>query len=249
MKSRKTLVFGALVLSLAAGSSTDALAQKKLPKPKSPPAPSGAPSAAPAPADKAVPSAAEIELLVEIAAARTLPAGLDESSPELAKIVALVQAGKTKAALPLIASYAKANKDALDDAAIARTTAWIVRRGLLLPYKELYAAADQLRYAKQGQLTLKKYKANLTKKGPKALSLGFVIAPYADGADAVKHDAKEKAVAELYKEIDTAASGLAAKEKSSTQALQLFKLLGEILSNVSKTRAEISQTFARNARA
>jgi hypothetical protein len=33
------------------------------------------------------------------------------------------------------------------------------------------------------------------------------------------------------------------------QMMASLKLMGEILSNVSKTRAEISMTFARNARA
>jgi hypothetical protein len=35
----------------------------------------------------------------------------------------------------------------------------------------------------------------------------------------------------------------------STSQTSLLKLMGEILSNVSKTRSEISMTFARNARA
>jgi hypothetical protein len=34
-----------------------------------------------------------------------------------------------------------------------------------------------------------------------------------------------------------------------SEVLATAKLMGEILSNVSKTRAEISMTFARNARA
>ena len=45
-------------------------------------------------------------------------------------------------------------------------------------------------------------------------------------------------------EIDAVAGGFLIQEMMSS-----LKLMGEILSNVSKTRAEISMTFARNARA
>ena len=44
-------------------------------------------------------------------------------------------------------------------------------------------------------------------------------------------------------EIELVAGGSKGLMESS------FKLMGEILSNVSKTRAEISMTFARNSRA
>ena len=44
-------------------------------------------------------------------------------------------------------------------------------------------------------------------------------------------------------EIEVAAGGFVAGAMAS------LKLMGEILSNVSKTRSEISMTFARNARA
>ena len=44
-------------------------------------------------------------------------------------------------------------------------------------------------------------------------------------------------------EIDCVAGGLIQEMMAS------LKLMGEILSNVSKTRSEISMTFARNARA
>jgi hypothetical protein len=39
------------------------------------------------------------------------------------------------------------------------------------------------------------------------------------------------------------------EEQSDAVAGGSLKLMGEMLSNVSKTRSEISQTFARNARA
>jgi hypothetical protein len=45
-------------------------------------------------------------------------------------------------------------------------------------------------------------------------------------------------------EIDAVAGGFLIQEMMSS-----LKLMGEILSNVSKTRAEISMTFARNTRA
>jgi predicted ribosomally synthesized peptide with nif11-like leader len=46
-------------------------------------------------------------------------------------------------------------------------------------------------------------------------------------------------------ELDAVAGGTL----SVSEAMASLKLLGEILSNVSKTRSEISMTFARNARA
>jgi hypothetical protein len=45
-------------------------------------------------------------------------------------------------------------------------------------------------------------------------------------------------------ELDSVAGGF-----SVSDAMASIKLMGEILSNVSKTRSEISMTFARNARA
>jgi hypothetical protein len=54
--------------------------------------------------------------------------------------------------------------------------------------------------------------------------------------------AREAAVQQLTaEEIERVAGGLNLSEG--------LKLMGEILSNVSKTRSEISMTFARNARA
>ena len=45
-------------------------------------------------------------------------------------------------------------------------------------------------------------------------------------------------------QLELAAGGFLIQEMMAS-----LKLMGEILSNVSKTRAEISMTFARNARA
>lgn len=45
-------------------------------------------------------------------------------------------------------------------------------------------------------------------------------------------------------EIERVAGG-----KSFDEMMQSLKLMSEILSNVSKTRSEISMTFARNSRA
>ena len=42
---------------------------------------------------------------------------------------------------------------------------------------------------------------------------------------------------------------LVAGGRSLQEMMASLKLMGEILSNVSKTRSEISMTFARNARA
>lgn len=50
-------------------------------------------------------------------------------------------------------------------------------------------------------------------------------------------------------EIDAIAGAEAQRAFLLQEMMASLKLMGEILSNVSKTRSEISMTFARNARA
>jgi hypothetical protein len=166
--------------------------------------------------------AADLELLVEVAGARTLPAGLDESSPKLAKIVSLVEAGKLQTALPLIAKYAKANKAHLDEATSAKLASWIVRRALLVPNKDVYVAADRLRFAREGKLAIAKYEAGLSGKAPTELAPAFVLTQYTDGAVAVTVVAKQKQVSDIRKDLATAKKNLASAVKTAASELQAF---------------------------
>jgi hypothetical protein len=50
-------------------------------------------------------------------------------------------------------------------------------------------------------------------------------------------------------EIDRVAGGAEARAFLIQDMMASLKLMGEILSNVSKARSEISMTFARNSRA
>jgi hypothetical protein len=178
----------------------------------------GEPKKPPAAAETA--KAVDLDALVEIARARDLPPGLDESSPELTKIVALVEAGKLKSARSLITKYAKANKAHLNDAARDLLASWIVRRALLLPDKKLFTVIDRLRFAKDGKLAIAKYEADLSGKASADLAPAFALTTYSEGADAVKVLTNTKPVSSVRKDLVIASKNLASAAKTADVELQ-----------------------------
>jgi hypothetical protein len=193
---------------------------------------------------------ADLDLLVEVARARTLPAGLDESSPELAKIVALVAAGKLKTALPIIAKYGKANAEHLNETTAAQVASWIVRRALLLPDKSLYTAVDRLRFAKDGKLALAKYEAGLAGKASTDLAPAFAVTPYAEGGDAVATLTTTKKVSEIRKDLKKASKDLAAATTDAKVGLQDAVTVekgawGGCLKSCADSKGEVQKSLAR----
>ncbi len=208
MKTHRPLIVIA-ALALASVSSVEAHAQTSKGSEKDK-------SAASAPAT----DAKLMEMLVELTEARTLPAGLDASSPELAKIVAAIAAGKQKSAFALLGKYAKANKEHLDEAKARQLAAWIVRRALLLSDKELHAAADRVRFVRRGKLALKKYEASLSGKEATGTAPAFALNAYADGAAPVTMSKKKKKVVAIRKDLQVAMQKLEADDKLGNFELQ-----------------------------
>lgn len=203
-----------------------------------------APAAAPA-------TSVDIDVFVELAGARALPAGLDESSPELAKIVSLIEAGKLKAALPLVAKYAKANKAHLNDETSAQLASWIVRRALLVPNTDLYTAADRLRFAKEGKLAIAKYEADLSGKAPTDLAPAFTLANYSDGGAAVTILAKQKTVTAIQKDLAAAKKTLTSSVKTADFELRDLvstakdKPAQTCLKSCADSKGEVQKALAR----
>ena len=193
-------------------------------------------------------NATDTAFLVEIAQARRLPPGLDESSPELSKIVALIRAGKTKAALPLVATYAKANAGRLEASKHAIVASWIVRRAVLVPRKDVYVAVDKLRFVKEGKLALANIEAGLSGKAPTDVVPAFALKAYAPGGDAVTIQGKKK-VSSIRSDLSGAIKVLDQKNEEVKTSLkmgtQAYKAWMAALAAVASAKADVQKELSR----